>query len=204
MEYLGSQQTSSPCQSCDKEFNCSCGDLQGIGVTFLIVIMLIVIWFCFLKVVSRQSGRSTEELDVLNIKLFEAPFLNGSDQPLENCCSTWPISHFILFFILGILFPNCDAVVIGAGIVWEGIETVGGYLTGRVQNGTYQARRTSEGDLEYSNWIAGSLKDILMDIAGFYVGKFIAVAFNVNIDWDKILSPDKTKDEDAPEDNKSS
>ena len=172
---------------CPQHFDCTCGDLKGIAITFTVVIVLIVCWFCFLRILGHSTGKSTEELDLLNIKLFESPILNGKDEPLENCCSTWPISHFILFFALGILFPNCDAVVIGAGIVWEGIESTGGYLTGRVQDGTYQARRTQNGDLEYSTWMSGSLKDILMDIAGFYVGKAIAVIFNIDVGWNKIL-----------------
>ena len=61
-----------------------------------------------------QKTRSSLN-DGMNQKLFGLPVL-------ENCCSGWKVSHFTFFFIIGLLYPHCDVVAIGGGILWEGVE----------------------------------------------------------------------------------
>lgn len=131
---------------------------SGAYAVLLTLVALILLYSLYLFTVY-----GTEEAvyhDWMNAKVFNLPWL-------ENCCSWWPISHLILFFILGFLFPSCDALVITAGILWELVEMVISKMFHRPR----QALRISEG-IEYSsNWWAGSFKDIIFNIVGFYLGK---------------------------------
>ena len=112
-------------------------------------------------------------IDVMNFKVFQ---INA----LDKCCSMWPISHFILFFILGLLFPDCPIVIV-AGIFWEIVESCLAYVFKKPR----QAIRSS-GNVEYSeNWIAGSFKDILFNTAGFLLGRTV-----IKLSGKKIKLPD--------------
>jgi hypothetical protein len=103
--------------------------------------------------------------------MFDFPYL-------ENCCSLWPISHGILFFIIGILFPDCDIIAIGGGIIWELIEMLMGSVTSKQRQGV---RRSAKSKIEYSkNWWAGSMKDILFNIVGFYLGKAVSKSLDLH------------------------
>ena len=166
--------------------NCDCNDqdVKGLLRVFGVIILIIIIWFCLLSFISGGVGNPGKHVstDPMNIKLFSMNVLNGSGEPFEHCCSSWPVSHLILFFVLGLLFPNCDALVIGAGTLWEGVECLGGFVSGAIQNGKYQPRRNVEtGSVEYMNWWSGSMKDIIVDIAGFYLGKLCVNVLDLNI-----------------------
>lgn len=138
----------------------------GVYIIFGIVVILIVLYWMYLAI--RYGFESTVYHDFMNRKVFDLPWL-------ENCCSWWPLSHFIVFFILGVFFPSCDVLVIGAGILWELFEMVMAKLFNRQRQGI---RRDTSNRVEYSsNWWAGSLKDIIFNILGFYSGKIFAMIF---------------------------
>ncbi len=132
-------------------------------ILLLIPILIIIYWIYLLW---RSKGGcvtcpSVIENDFLNQKVLDMPYL-------ENCCSWWPITHFVLFFILGVLFPNCEVLIIGAGIIWELVEMLMSSAFGRSR----QPIRAGA-NVEYStNWWAGSAKDVLFNITGFYLGKW--------------------------------
>lgn len=91
---------------------------------------------------------------------------------LENCCSWWPILHFIGFMFLGWYFPDCWLTLFIGGILWELLEVVMNFLT----KGTVikQPMRITSKQVEYSEvWWAGSFKDILFNAAGILVGRSI-------------------------------
>ncbi len=128
---------------------------------FGVVVTIIVLYWILLLYIHGSEEKSIHG-DPMNKILFELPFL-------ENCCSAWPVSHFILFTIIGFLFPDCDAMAISAGIGWELIEVGVYHALGKSRQGV---RRS--GKVEYSSsWWMGSTKDIFMNIAGFYTGKLI-------------------------------
>ena len=138
-----------------------CNGAMSVLVTISALIGMYWVWR---KIQSKQNRGSVIETDVLNKKVVDIKWL-------DNCCSWWPISHFVLFFFLGVLFPKCDAPVLIAGILWEGVETVLSWVS---NNKNYQAMRTGD-DVEYSKtWWAGSMKDIIFNFAGFYTGKVLA------------------------------
>lgn len=134
-------------------------------IFILIIVMIVFYWFLLLSVNGNEE-RSVYA-DPLNKIVFEAPFL-------ERCCSWWPISHFILFTVIGFLFPECDVMAILAGIGWELAEVGVYYGIGQNRQGV---RKGNTNKIEYGTWWAGSTKDIVMNIAGFYTGKLFATMY---------------------------
>jgi hypothetical protein len=91
------------------------------------------------------------------------------DMPGIGPISWWPISHFLLFLILGFLFPDCGVFIITAGILWEIFESI----MAIIQGGPQQTVKSGSGNsVEYEfTWWAGSFKDIFMNTTGFFIGK---------------------------------
>lgn len=140
------------------------GNCLGPIIFLLIIVLIILLWAIYL---STRHGEDMAQNDPLNKKIIDIPIF-------ENCCSWWPISHFIIFFVVGILFPNSDLIAIPAGILWEIIEMVIADFFGRQRQGMVDNDK-----IEYSeNWWSGSFKDIVFDIVGFYLGKSMAYTLN--------------------------
>ncbi len=123
--------------------------------------VVIVLYFIILTTFTKNVISS----DMLNTKVFSIPWL-------ENCCSWWPISHVVLYAVLGFFFPDCFVFLMTVGIAWEGMESMAAYFTGRERQKLVTPQ--SEGStplVEYStNWWAGSTKDVLMNLVGFIIG----------------------------------
>lgn len=95
--------------------------------------------------------------DPMNELLFTVDFMGGP------CCSGWPLSHFMLFAVLGILYPTCGVIVNLLGILWELYEGP-------------PVVRHEDNTVEYiGQWWQGNLRDIFFNITGFLVGKFIVL-----------------------------
>lgn len=150
------------CSTCD---GFSCSPCRQPFIFLFIIVLFIAGYYLYLK---NSYGTEMASFDFMNKKVINVC-------QLENCCSWWPISHFILFFILGFLFPHCWAPLIALGILWEIIEVIMGKM---VVGDGWKRQATRDGEnIEYSsNWWQGSFKDIFMDIAGFTVGFALAAA----------------------------
>lgn len=143
---------------------CSQKDKDGMTNIFIGVVILIVLYWMFLLSTNGWVEHKAVLSDPMNYIAFNFPFL-------EQCCSWWPISHFILFFIIGLLFPGCDYFAILAGIGWELVEVGMYHALNKDRQGV---RNLNSNFVEYSeSWWAGSFKDIFMNIIGFYTGKII-------------------------------
>jgi hypothetical protein len=139
-----------------------CDKCSGMYKIFIIIVLLIVFYWMFLVVSVGNDNVTTT--DILNKKIFDLRVFN------ELCCGSWTISHYILFAIVGYLYPTCDLQAITAGIIWELVEI--GFYKVAMSEGR-QPVRTAEG-IEYSkSWWNGGIKDIIFNIAGFYTGKVI-------------------------------
>jgi hypothetical protein len=117
-----------------------------------------------------MNGKGIRDVDVLNKKIFDMPIFG------ERCCSYWPISHFVFYFILGLFFPQCGLIAMTLGVLWEIFET----LFGRVMEGVSQnpTPTNDSANVEYNGqWMTGSLKDILFNFAGFYSAKALLYIF---------------------------
>jgi hypothetical protein len=83
------------------------------------------------------------------------------DLPILGDLSWWPISHFVLYLILGYLFPQCWILILSIGVLWEGFEKF---------YGDYVDSQKAEDGGEYSTWWAWNWKDVVMNIMGFLTG----------------------------------
>lgn len=139
----------------------NCNECIGVLIVFFIVAVVIIIYGLYLRIMYKDQPTMVKN-DLLNQKQFDLPML-------ENCCSWWPISHFILFSLIGFFFPNCAFIAIVGGILWELLEM----FISSLMKQNRQAIRIDTG-IEYSeNWFAGSTKDIILNIFGFYTGQFV-------------------------------
>lgn len=147
---------------------------------FIFVIICICIYLFVIRMISGQNNISN--VDIMNKNIGSIPYFG----PI----SFWPISHFILFMVLGILFPDCDALIITAGIIWEIIECVyGAYIEsplsrsvfGKESQVKYTSHPKNQSNIQYEKWWSGSVADIAFDIAGFYFGKLLSKIFNIHI-----------------------
>lgn len=126
---------------------------------YIVAIIVIVIILKYLYIRFTYGQDQVIVKDTMNVKVFDFPYL-------ENCCSWWPISHFILFAVLGFFFPKCWLLLIGMGILWELFEMAMKSLFKQKS----QPMRLSDQHVEYSDWWSGSWKDIIFNVAGIGVG----------------------------------
>lgn len=144
----------------------------GVWKVFGFVVAVIMFYFCYLITRASFDGNkdplsNIHKYDFMNIKLFNMSLL-------ENCCSMWPLSHFILFFFLGVLFPDCPVPIIAGGVLWEVLEMIMSYVFKRNRQAV---RSMTGGSLEYSkNWMQGSMKDIVFDILGYVIGRQLIIS----------------------------
>lgn len=136
-------------------------------VLFTMSVILIFIYWCFLLLYSNNDddniAKNIARKDIFNVKLFSLPFF-------DNCCSAWPLSHVVLYFIVGFLAPDCWKLTFILGIFWEILEIIMGKII--IGKGGYQGRRKNKhSEVEYSDsWWAGSWKDIVMNFIGLAIG----------------------------------
>ncbi len=132
----------------------------------ILVVLLITVYFWLLSAKYGKDGVIANDP------------LNQEVDPRFPGVSWWPISHFLLFFLMGILFPKCDAPILFAGVLWEVIETVIKKVT-QSHQGLYSDPERYNSHTEKrqyaDSWWAGSLQDIAFNVAGFYAGKFTAL-----------------------------
>jgi hypothetical protein len=85
----------------------------------------------------------------------------------DDCCSWWPMTHFVLFFIIGTLVPDKGIIPIYImGILWEVFENIVGRSTNMPKNVI-----RSNNKLQYNYlWWSGSLKDVWFNGVGLCMG----------------------------------
>lgn len=139
---------------------------RGAIYVLLVVFAFIVVYYVYRRLV----GGNVATADPLNRKVFSLPCL-------ENCCSWWPISHFLLYAILGFFFPQCFFLLFLIGIGYELLEMILAKIFGSERQPLAEADH-----VEYSqNWWSGSLKDILFNVLGLVTGVALAYAYTWGI-----------------------
>ena len=118
---------------------------------FIVIGILIMVYGCILHFTKSSDFLNKK---IINIELFNKP-----------CCSWWPVSHFILYFILGFLYPGYQFEFIIIGIGWELFE----HLTSPISK-LMRTNNENVKNIEYTSWISGSFNDIIFNIAGLYTG----------------------------------
>jgi len=129
---------------------------------YYITFSLIIVYFGLLFFLTQSDIKKIPEIDALNVSLLKIG---------NHHCSGWTLSHFILYFILGYNFPECDVFIISMGVAWELVECIAGEFTNTESGGQYRYN----GTIHYRNWWSGNFMDIVYNIAGFYCGKYFKV-----------------------------
>ena len=140
-------------------------DLKLLYITLISLASLIIVYFSVMKKFFKDK---ISHNDPLNKKVLEAPFLG------KNCCSWWPISHFIAFAVFAYIWPQYWKHLFALGVAWEGVEWVFRYLsTPKGEELKFKRTRTASGSVEYEQWWSSSSKDIVFNGAGILVGLFL-------------------------------
>jgi len=81
----------------------------------------------------------------------------------------WKIVHFTIFLVVGFLFPGTFLLSMTIGIFWEIFEAWAGYAKPSFLNGIGNCRH----DITF--WWYGQYLDVLADLFGFLLGKFVFI-----------------------------
>jgi len=119
-----------------------CEECKGVYIILVTIGTLITLYFFILWM--TVGAKRIVQHDVLDSRILNIP-------ELHKCCSWWPVTHLVLFFVIGLFFPHCDLVAIGMGVLWELIESLAS---------------------------AGSIQDIFVNVIGFYAGKLVRTVWN--------------------------
>lgn len=121
---------------------------------------LIVLGTCFAAIVAYHFFyvRGDPLKDPLNKVIFNW----GGD-----CCSSWPMTHLVVFALLGATVPqSCLLPTFLIGILWEIVETIVGIATSLPKH----ILRTDETVQYDKSWWTGSIKDVLFNGLGLLIG----------------------------------
>lgn len=136
---------------------------ERLAIPFVISLILLVAWIFVLKLM-QSNGKTDIENDVMNRKLFNVG---------DACCSWWPVTHFVLFAVVGYFNPYCDLEAMLVGVVWEGFELFVNRITPDISPRSTLRISTAK-DVQYKRkWWGGSVLDIYFNALGFYTGKMI-------------------------------
>ena len=137
-------------------------DLKNLYSVLIGLGFSIIVYFHVMKKIYKDK---ISHNDPLNKKVINAPILG------KNCCSWWPISHFIAFAIFAYIWPQYWRHLFALGVVWEGVEWLFKYMsTPKGEELKFKRTRTEDGSVEYEQWWSSSSKDILFNGAGILVG----------------------------------
>ena len=140
-------------------------DLKNLYMTLIGLGLSIIIYYNILKKVYKDKMVENEPL---NKKVINAPMLG------KNCCSWWPLSHFIAFTVFAYIWPQYWHHLFALGVAWEGVEWVLKYImTPKGEELKFKRTRTSSGQVEYEQWWSSSSKDILFNGTGILLGLLI-------------------------------
>ena len=141
-------------------------DLKNLYATLIGLALSIIVYYNVLKKVYKEKMVENEPL---NKKVINAPILG------KNCCSWWPLSHFIAFTVFAYIWPQYWHHLFALGVAWEGVEWVLKYLmTPKGDELKFKRTRTLSGQVEYEQWWSSSSKDILFNGAGILLGLLIS------------------------------
>lgn len=84
----------------------------------------------------------------------------------------WSATHFILFFILGYIYPTKIWLCISLGILWELFEQLYGKKRPGFLGG-FGDCITTDPNVKNGAWWYGKLSDIVVNYVGFIIGSYV-------------------------------
>ena len=135
---------------------------------YIVFVSAVVIWYVYLYK-RKKAGQTVNVIrDPLNIKLFSFPVYG------DNCCSTWPITHFFFYLILGAIFPNCVIILITSSIIWELTEFTGGKIIKRF----IPEERGAKDEVQYTTWWNSAVSDLFFNLLGISTGLLLRYGYD--------------------------
>lgn len=137
----------------------------GAIVILVVIASLIVLRYVYLLKTNEHSERKLIHNDVMNRIVIDL-----SGQRL----SWWRISHFLMYFILGFLFPKCWLFLVIVGFLWEVFEFTIQYFAYQNNRTTYRQQSAAPA-IDYDTvWWTGSFQDIVYNLLGLFAGVMLA------------------------------
>lgn len=105
-------------------------------------------------------------------KIYKYDFMNKTVFTINGIkFSWWPISHFILYFIIGLFCRKHWWLILLIGILWELFE----YLVGKI---IYPFHTKIGYNSQYSQkWLTYNKWDVLFNILGYILGVIVGLLF---------------------------
>ena len=115
-------------------------DCYKVVIIMVFIGMINILYYqLYLK---RICGKNPSRCDFMNKIVFRVT---------DGCCSYWSISHFIMYLILGFLFPKCWVLMLIVGIGWEILEFAAGL---------FDSNNRGNSSIQYSTkWWAPNIAD---------------------------------------------
>ena len=121
-------------------------------------------YLCFVRT-RKKLDKYFKVNRIRNKQIIDIPLIS------KNCCSWWPVSHFILFCIYSFIWPQYSWILFLYGVFWEVLEGIMNTLeTNEGEEVKHQQTRKGS-KVEYVNWWEASYKDILFNSVGIIVGR---------------------------------
>jgi hypothetical protein len=149
---------------------------SGIAVYFMVIILGII----YALLAHFYKCDFMETTTVIKSHLLGNLFCENG-----NYC-LWPVSHFIMYLMLGYIAPNYWWLWLLTGISWELLEAIIGRIIQNIYNkglNNDSVVLKDNNNLQYtSKWMCGMKSDILFNSMGLLIGLTIAkIANNTTI-----------------------
>ena len=145
-------------------------EYKNICAYFIGVVIIIMMYHGIMRIL---YGPNFRYYDVMNKLAIHIPLLKSNlkilpfDPEPPECCSGWPLSHFILFMVLAFKFPQHAKFLFVTGVMWEVVESLIGYIT---KDRTVKMDTEMTKTMYKSQWWTGNFNDILFNTAGIIAG----------------------------------
>lgn len=131
---------------------------------YKIILITAIGLFAYSQILNRLYGDERAKVDPLNINYIQTD---------DEKHSGWTISHFLMYFILGLAAPYCMRGILTIGILFEVFESI---------LGVYIRCSNPEKDFIHNrdygrSWWKGTTKDIIINTLGFIFGAIISILF---------------------------
>lgn len=127
------------------------------------MVVVFIIFMIHAKFLRDKFGDKIAKNDFMNKNI-------STNIPFVKNISWWPVSHFVMYFILGFMFPYCARGILTLGMFWEIFESTLGYL-----NLNRTLDKPDPKIYQYSSWWTGTVSDLIYNVIGFLCGAFISI-----------------------------
>ena len=129
-------------------------------LTYIIVVIVIICYGSYNCLINKK--------DILQYKWFKQKYLKSFDG--------WLFSHFILFFIMGYLFPHSIRLSFLFSVIWELFEYLGNWELFEYLTSKYGLLYLKDKGCSHTWWYA-KWEDIVINLIGLLIGRALRLGF---------------------------